>query len=77
VSDKDCDRGRPIGRNDDDGTADAIRAFAGGSGGNGKSGRVFDALRLGGGNGALLGEAARSGRPEELVPGRMKAGSGR
>lgn len=69
----------------EDGTANVKWAFAGGSGGKGILGGTLDDLkcgtladlRLGGGNGARLGEAASNVRPDEPVPGRMKFGSGR
>jgi hypothetical protein len=81
------DRGRSIGRNGDDGVADGTAeplAPTGGFGGSGKFGGAFKFgalidLRFGGGNGATLGACrpVRSGRLDELVPGRMKAGCGR
>lgn len=74
-----------MGTKSDDGTADAKRAFAGGSGGSGMLGGTLDDLkcgvladlRLGGGNGGRLGDAASCDRLDELVPGLLKAGSGR
>jgi hypothetical protein len=81
------DGGRSIGRSRDDGAGDGIPELLTppvGSGGSGKFGGEFKFgalidLRFGGGNGATLGACspARSGRLEELVPGRMKAGFGR